>query len=214
MSLETRLQGVRDRLSRACDAAGRDPASVTLIAVSKTFPLDLLKEAYDLGVRDFGESRWQEAKPKIEAMPDDVTWHFIGHLQSNKAKAIGTAFDWVHTVSTESALKELSKVPGGVDAFIEVNSGEESQKSGIFPNFLDDFAKIALQYPLVRLLGLMHIGPALEPEAARKFHRLVNERRKSLGLQFLSAGMSHDMEVAIQEGSTHIRIGSAIFGER
>lgn len=213
--MQKRLREIRDRIIRACDVAQRDPASVALIAVSKNHPVDAIKAAYDLGLTEFGESRLQEALPKIEAMRNDVAWHYVGKLQSNKAKKAAQYFDVIHTIESEGQLKEIDKAGRRIQAFIEVNIAEEPQKNGILPQELDDLRNIVIHYNHVHLRGLMTIGPALdEPEKMRPFFkslRLLNERT---GGDWLSMGMSGDFEVAIQEGSTHIRVGTALFGER
>lgn len=213
--MRERLRSIRERIDRACEAAGRDPATVTLVSVSKNHPADAIKRAYDLGLREFGESRLQEAVPKIEVLPGDITWHFVGHLQSNKAKKAGRYFDVIHTIESEDQLSELQKAGRQIQALIEVNIAEEPQKHGIFAYELDDIRNKVIHYSHVHLRGLMTIGPALDdPENMRPFFkslRLLNER---IGGDWLSMGMSGDFEVAIQEGSTHIRVGTALFGER
>lgn len=215
MSIARNLAQTRAAIEAACASVERSPSEVTLIAVSKNFPLDAVKEAYDAGHRHFGESRLQEAQPKILAMPPDVTWHFIGHLQSNKAKKVAKLFNVIHTLDNESQLKEIAKAGRNVDGFIEVNIAEEPQKAGISAESLDEFKTLVLHYPQVRLSGLMTIGPEHDdPEAARIYFRRLRELGQRLGVSKLSMGMSLDFAVAIQEGATHVRIGSAIFGSR
>lgn len=194
---------------------GRDPAEVTLIAVTKTVPVEVIRMAYDLGHRDFGENRVQEAIPKIAALPNDIRWHFIGTLQSNKARRVGTHFAVVHTLESESQLVELTKAGKVIDGLIEVNIGSEAQKSGILSTELPKFSKIVVQYPLVRLRGLMTVGPVHpNAELMRPFFRELRELGERIGGAWLSMGMSNNFEVAIQEGSTHVRVGSALFGAR
>ncbi len=192
------------------------PPSVTLIAVTKGITPDIMQLAYEAGHRDFGESRLQEALPKIEALPRDIVWHFIGHLQSNKVKAVAQHFKVIHTLYSESQLRELAKIDGEVDALIEVNIGEEPQKSGILPESLDRFIESVLECNHVRLKGLMTVGPAHpNAEDMRPYFTRLRKMSEKLGEgAWLSMGMSNDFEVAIQEGSTHIRVGSAIFGTR
>lgn len=210
-----RYREIRERISRACESADRDPASVTLVAVSKNHPVEAIREAYDLGLRDFGESRMQEALPKIESLPNDITWHFVGHLQSNKAKRAGQYFDVIHTIESVAQLKELQKANREIDVFVEVNIAEESQKHGIFAEQLDDLRKEVIHYDHVHFRGLMTIGPALdEAEKMRPFFRSLRLLNERTGGDWLSMGMSGDFEVAIQEGSTHVRVGTALFGER
>jgi pyridoxal phosphate enzyme (YggS family) len=213
--LRKRLDEIRSRIDRACMLSGRDPSGVTLIAVSKTQPIEAIRSAYDLGLRHFGESRLQEALPKIETLPGDITWHYIGHLQSNKAKKIAGAFDSVHTFCNEGQIREASKAERLIDGLVEVNIAKEDQKSGLLLQNVDGFAEMLLQLPWVKFRGLMTIGPALEDaEAMRPYFREVREANLRLGGDWLSMGMSHDFEVAIQEGSTHIRVGTALFGAR
>ena len=192
------------------------PDSATLIAVTKGVQIEQIRQAYDAGQRDFGESRLQEAVPKIEALPKDIVWHFIGHLQSNKVKAVAKHFDVVHTLYSESQLRELAKIEGEVDALIEVNIGEEPQKSGILPGSLDRFIQSVLECKHVRLKGLMTVGPAHpNAEDMRPYFTRLRKMSEKVGKDaWLSMGMSNDFEVAIQEGPTHIRVGSAIFGAR
>ncbi len=215
MSIARNLSIIQDRIRRACDSVNRDPAEITLIAVTKTVSADDIKLAYDLGHRCFGESRLQEAQPKIEQLPNDIDWHFIGHLQSNKAKKVTQLFDCIHTLDSEAQLKEIVKANREIRAFIEVNIAEEMQKAGILTESLDEFAATVLHYPQVHLAGLMTIGPATDDLAVtRKCFRELKSHSRRLGLSKLSMGMSGDFEVAIQEGATHIRVGSAIFGSR
>lgn len=190
--------------------------SVTLVAVSKTFGIDAVQEAYDAGVRDFGESRLQEAIPKIEALPADIIWHFVGKLQSNKARRVASLFSVIHALETLSQLRELEKSDRTVDGLIEVNVADEPQKSGLGFDALDEFALEVLHCERVRLRGLMTIGPQVRnAEEMRPFFRKLKERLSRLPKgDWLSMGMSGDFDVAIQEGATHIRVGTALFGER
>ena len=215
MNPSDRLREVRSRIARACDAAGRDPQTVTLVAVSKFHPLDALKAMYDLGQRDFGESRLQEALPKVDAMPNDVVWHLIGRLQSNKAKRAAGAFDVLHTLESEAQLGEIDKAERLVDGLIEVNLAFEAQKGGLSIDYAPTFVQKVVQCPRVRFRGLMAIGPAgLPDEALRPLYRELAEANARLGGTWLSLGMSGDLEAAIAEGSTHVRVGTALFGER
>lgn len=212
--MRARLKAIQDRIERACETVGRDPALVTLIAVSKTHPADSIRAMYDLGHRVFGESRLQEAIPKIEALPGDIEWHFIGKLQSNKAKKATEYFRAILTIESESQLKELAK-GRPIDGLVEVNIGEEPQKSGIAPEMLDDFLKIVLQYDQVKFRGLMAIGPAHpNAEAMRPYFQRMFRLNERVQGEWLSIGMSQDFDVAIQEGATHVRVGTALFGER
>ncbi|MBX7133115.1 MAG: YggS family pyridoxal phosphate-dependent enzyme [Fimbriimonadaceae bacterium] len=215
MSLKENLDEIERRIEDACSSAGRKRSEVTLVAVTKTVPIEKIREAYDLGCRDFGESRLQEALPKIEQLPSDIRWHFIGKLQSNKAKRVAEVFHLIHTLDSESQLREIAKQPRRIDALIEVNVGKEAQKSGIAPGALDEFIRICTHCKEVRLRGLMTIGPALDPENMRPYFRQLKDwLPKVPEADILSMGMSGDFEVAIQEGSTLVRIGSALFGDR
>lgn len=211
------LVAVQDRIARAAETSGRDPASVTLIAVSKTHPVSAIQEAYEAGHRDFGESRLQELIPKWECLPKDIRWHFIGKLQSNKAKRAAQMGVVIHTIESAHQLREIAKGTPveGLDALIEVNTTGEEQKSGIYPQALDELVSEVLNYPNVRLRGLMTLGHAhRNAEEQRPFFRMLRELNKAMGGAWLSMGMSNDFEVAIQEGSTHVRVGTAVFGER
>lgn len=215
MDIASRLDRIRERIEIAARSVGRDPSEVTLIAVSKTVDVEAIQSAYDVGQRHFGESRLQEALPKIEALPTDIVWHFIGKLQSNKAKRAAMSFAVIHTLESDSQLRELAKAGREVDGLIEVNIADEPQKSGISAKNLEAFANSGLQYPSVHLRGLMTIGPPLQdPEAMRPFFRELRMLGERIGGQWLSMGMSDDFEVAIQEGATHVRVGTAIFGSR
>lgn len=213
--LEENFAEVNGRIAEVAERSGRDAASVTLIAVSKTFPVDAVRAAYDLGQRHFGESRLQEALPKIEALPGDIVWHFIGRLQSNKARKVAEIFDVIHTLDSDSQLRELSKTSRPFQALIEVNLGRERQKSGVSPEGLADFHEKLIQLQPAQFRGLMTIGPATDDsERMRPIFRELREANNRLGGQWLSMGMSGDYEVAIQEGATHVRIGTALFGSR
>ncbi|RYG26835.1 YggS family pyridoxal phosphate-dependent enzyme [bacterium] len=213
--LEQNLRAVRERITRACESAGRDPADVTLIAVSKTYPADAIRALYDVGQRHFGESRLQEALPKVDALPHDIVWHFIGRLQSNKARRVADTFDAIHTLENEGQLREIAKSRRSVDGLIEVNLANESQKGGRSLGDTTVFAENVVQCPNVRFRGLMAIGPAgLSSEELRPLYRELAQANARLGGTWLSLGMSGDLEAAIAEGATHVRVGTALFGTR
>lgn len=213
--LRENLRAIRERVERSAESVGRDPSEVTLIAVSKTHPADAIRALYDLGHRDFGESRLQEALPKIEALPGDIRWHFIGNLQSNKAKRIAQTFDVVHTLHSPAQIHEMAKANRRVEGFVEVNVAKEPQKSGVTTESVDEFLVNLLNCNHIHFRGLMTIGPRVDDiEQMRPFFRTLREINRRLGGQWLSMGMSGDFEVAIQEGSTHIRVGTALFGDR
>jgi len=206
------LGQVRARIEKASEQCGRDPATICLIAVSKTHPADSVRALYDLGHRHFGENRLQEALPKIEGLPNDIVWHFIGHLQSNKTKRVAQYFSVVHTLSTRSQIQALTDQPNEIDGLIEINSAREPQKSGILIENLASFREIVLQCKRIHLRGLMTVGPVVaNQEEIRPYFREVAAANRD---EWLSLGMSDSLEVGIQEGATHVRIGTSLFGER
>ena len=215
MSLQERLEAVRARIVRACDSVQRDPAGVTLVAVTKTVPIEKVQEAYDLGVRTFGENKVQEGVPKVLALPSDIEWHFVGRLQSNKAKKAAQHFHVIHTLDNVDQLVQIERSGTTVDGLIQLNLANEQQKAGISEKALDKSIALVQQYGCVRFRGLMTIGPqSPDPEGNRALFRRMAELGREVGAEWLSMGMSADLEAAIQEGSTHVRVGSAIFGER
>ena len=223
--LPERLNLVRERIAAAARAAGRDPASVTLVGVGKTQPAAALREAAEAGLADLGENYVQEAVGKMEALAGlPVSWHFIGALQSNKTRDVAARFDWVHTVDREKIARRLSEQrpfhAPPLQVCLQVRLGGEDTKSGVDPAALDTLAAAVAVLPAIRLRGLMCIPPE-EDDPARQRHwfaelRRLMERlnRQGLGLDVLSMGMSGDFEAAITEGATHVRVGTAIFGPR
>jgi pyridoxal phosphate enzyme (YggS family) len=217
------LQAVKTRIERAAIAARRDPAEVTLLAVSKTHPVAAIKEALAAGQRAFGENYVQEAREKMETLPD-VEWHLIGPLQSNKTRLAAERFHWVHTLASEKIARRLSEQrPAGLpplNVLIQVNVSGEATKAGVTPDEVFALSKEASALKGIRLRGLMAIPePATDAKLQRKRFsqvRSIFEDLKSKGLAFdtLSMGMSDDMEAAIAEGATLVRIGTAIFGQR
>ncbi len=226
-ALKARLTGVRERIARAAGRARRDPASIRLIAVSKTFPIDYVRCAADAGQIDFGENKVQEALDKIAAAADlDLRWHLIGHLQSNKARKTA-AFHAVHSIDSPELLERVDRAAREsgrtVDVLIQVDLAGEATKFGVPPDRLDAVISAAAQCAGARLRGLMMLPPAVEdPRLARPFFARLRALRDELSgrssrpdwFQELSMGMSHDFEVAVEEGATMVRVGSAIFGER
>lgn len=219
------LSLLSDLLQRAACDAGRDPASVRLLAVSKKQPLDKIREAAAAGQRDFGENFVQEGVEKIEALANpDLTWHFIGHLQSNKTRVVAEYFDWVHTIDKLKTARRLSdQRPEGCEPLnicLQVNVDEEASKSGVVAAELPDLAAACAELPNVRLRGLMCL-PAIrdEFEEQRKpfaaLRRMAEElRHAGIDTDTLSMGMSADYRAAVFEGATLVRIGTALFGER
>ena len=223
--LQARLSAVRERIGAACSAASRNSDSVTLLAVSKTFAADAVREAAAAGQREFGENYVQEALDKVSATRDlGLSWHFIGPIQSNKTRPIAEHFDWVHSVDREKIARRLSEQrPEGLpplNVCIEVNVSGEASKSGIAPSELAALARTMAQLPRLRLRGLMAIPEPTEDMALqrRRFAELRGLKealaREGIVLDTLSMGMSADLEAAIAEGATIVRIGTAIFGER
>lgn len=226
-SIAANLAAIRQRLARAAERAGRDPSSVTLVGVSKSLPAERVRLAYEAGLRHFGENRVQEGVAKAEALAlPNVTWHLIGHLQTNKAKPAARTFDLVHSVDSDRVAdaleKEAEKLGRRLTVLIEVNSGGEVSKFGVDPGEALGLARHTAWLPHLRLVGLMTVAPHLpDPEQVRPFFRgmrqLGDRVRDALGHEgewHLSMGMTNDFEVAVQEGATLVRIGRAIFGER
>jgi len=219
------LQACRKRIATACENAGRGEDGVRLVAVSKTFPVAAILQAHAAGQRVFGESYLQEALPKIAQLAGlSLEWHFVGPLQSNKTRQIAAHFDWVHGLSRESIALRLSEQrPAGMPPLqvcIQVNVSGEASKSGVEPKDALDLARAVAPLPGLRLRGFMAIPEAgLDLARQRSRFRQVAEllrvaREAGLELDTLSMGMSDDMEAAIQEGATLVRVGTAIFGSR
>jgi PLP dependent protein len=227
-ALEARLVGVRDRIASAAARAGRDPASIRLVAVSKTFDADHVRAAARAGQLDFGENRVQEAVAKMDQTADlPLRWHLIGHLQSNKARKAAARFDVVQSVDGVELLAALDRAAAdagrSLDVLVQVDMAEEPTKHGAKVDELTPLFDAATTCRATRLVGLMLLPPAVaDPEDARPaFRALVELRRRFLDqgvrptmLTELSMGMSHDFEIAIQEGATMVRVGTAIFGGR
>jgi pyridoxal phosphate enzyme (YggS family) len=219
------LLDVALNIRAACARADRDPGSVALIAVSKTFPVESVRTAFEAGQLLFGESKVQEAESKIDALPSSLHWHFIGRVQRNKVRRILQNFEVVHAIDslklasyTDDVAAELGLFP---KVFLQVNIGDEASKGGFEKSVLRLEMEELLKLKRLDIIGLMCIPPAgPDAESARPWFKLLREMRDSLEAEFgvslpgLSMGMSHDYEVAIEEGATHVRVGSAIFGKR
>lgn len=219
------LDTVRERIARAAQAGERDPAAITLVAVSKTKPAEQVAEALDHGQRDFGENYLQDALAKIDTLADrEPLWHFIGDIQSNKTRDIASHFAWAHAVDRFKIARRLSEQrPDGMPPLnlcIQVNIDGEASKSGLAPDAVAELAERIAELDNVRLRGLMAIpAPADDFDAQRRPFAALRELMQTLnadghGLDTLSMGMSADLEAAIAEGATHVRVGSAIFGAR
>jgi PLP dependent protein len=227
-ALRARLAAVRDRIATAAARAGRDPATVRLVAVSKTFSADHIRAATDLGQLDFGENKVQEALDKMDRTADlPIRWHLVGHLQSNKAKKAGSRFDVVHSVDTIDVAERLdqgaSAASRSIELLAQVDLAGEATKHGARADEVPALLEAGDGFQAARFVGLMLLPPAFDdPEGARPFFHGVRALRDDLErrgvdqskLRELSMGMSHDLEVAIQEGATMIRVGTAIFGSR
>ena len=216
-NLAQNLASVRERIARAADRARRDPASILLLAVTKVFPAAAIRAAYDLGLREFGENYVQEFEGKApEVAPlAGARFHFIGHLQSNKSARAAELFQVIQTVDSARLAKRLDAAGRPLDVMLEVNLGGEEQKSGVEAGALPALIAGVRECPNLRLRGLMTMPPWSEdPEAPRPVFRRLRELAGEHGLSELSMGMSNDLETAIEEGSTCVRVGTALFGKR
>ena len=212
-----RVARVRERVAAAADRAGRPASDVALIAVSKTWPVEAVREARDAGVTDFGENRVQEGCAKAETLADaGVRWHLIGHLQTNKVRAALSCFAILHSVDSERLLRAISAAADRlVPLMIEVNVAQEPSKFGIAPGELPALLGVARALPNVEVRGLMTVAPhTSDPEESRPVFRTLRELAMEHELRELSMGMTNDFEVAIEEGATYVRVGRAIFGDR
>jgi len=215
-SIRANCLRVLDQIHNAAARCGRDPHSIRLIAVTKTVPAELIRVAAEYGIRDVGENRLQEALPKIAALASlNLTWHFIGHLQTNKAKKAVQAFQWIQCVDRADLAQKLDQTAVAESpVLIEVKLHDEPTKSGVWEAALPKLIEDMRQYSRLQLRGLMAVPPYLQPESVRPYFRRLRELAQRFSLPELSMGMSHDFEVAIEEGATMVRIGTALFGER
>jgi hypothetical protein len=223
--LAENLNEIRRRIAKACLKAGRDPASVELIAVSKTFPAEMIREVMEADQRVFGESKLQEAESKMEALPGELHWQFIGRVQRNKVRKILTRFEVIHAIDstrlalyTDEVASELGLFP---KVFLQVNIGGEETKGGFEPDEIREEIDGLLALERLEVMGLMCIPPpGPDAEASRSWFQALRklrdelQQRTGVPLPSLSMGMSDDFEVAIEEGATHVRVGSSIFGKR
>lgn len=211
------MAAVEDRIQAACRHSGRPRPDITLVAVTKIFPADVLNEAYDLGIRDFGENYVQELAEKIsllKPMPG-ARFHLIGHLQSNKTKPASDLFQVIQTIDSVKLARRLDANGKKIDIMVEVKLSEEASKAGAKPENLPSLLDEIRSCANLRLLGLMTMPPWSEDaELSRPFFAQLRELASRHDLRQLSMGMSHDFEVAIEEGATHIRVGTALFGKR
>lgn len=225
--LKEQLTNVENEIKKACDKSGRAYSDVTLIAVSKTKPVATLQEAYDLGVRVFGENKVQELVEKYEVLPKDIHWHLIGHLQRNKVKYIIDKVDCIHSVESirlaETIEKEAEKHDKVIDILVEVNVAGEESKFGLKPDEVEAFIEEIAKFPHIRVKGLMTIAPFVDdPEENRPIFKVLQKLSVDINaknidnviMNVLSMGMTNDYQVAVEEGATMVRVGTGIFGER
>jgi len=215
--ISANLQAITARIVSAAESAGRDPEEITLIAVTKTFPVSDVKILYELGVRDFGENRDQEGSVKFSELPEDSNWHFQGQIQSNKLKSIAAWADVIHSIDDVSHAKKLSSLVGAKDIFVQVSLDGLPGRGGVNPEQLLDFLAEVTALANLKVRGLMAVAPLDEPplEAFKRLKALSETVIKTHPNTWeISAGMSNDFEAAISQGATHIRIGSQILGVR
>jgi pyridoxal phosphate enzyme (YggS family) len=224
-SVQKNLSEIHARIESAATRCGRKASEIRLVAVSKTHPPELIREAFEAGQRAFGESRVQDALPKLDALPSGIEWHFIGHLQTNKIRKVVGRFALFHGVDNENLAVQINRIAGelGVtaNALLEVNVSGEESKFGFAPENLPAALETLAPLPFLRIRGLMTMAPYSDnPEEARPYFAKLRELRdrlateNSLPLSELSMGMSGDFEQGIAEGATIVRVGSAIFGSR
>jgi hypothetical protein len=216
-ALRGRLAAVRERIARAAGRGRRDPAQITLLAVTKLFPAKVIRQAYELGLREFGENYVREFEDKAPEVADlaGARFHLIGHLQSNKSKKAAELFQVIQTVDSPKLARRLNDAGRALDVMLEVKLSEEEAKSGADPASLAELIEVVRACGNLRLLGLMTMPPWTDdPEASRPYFRRLRELAERHGLRQLSMGMSHDLEAAIEEGATCVRVGTALFGER
>jgi len=218
VSIRENVAEVEARIARACERSGRSRDEVTLVAVSKTFPADFVDEAIEAGITEVGENRVQEARDKKPLVRGSARWHLIGHLQTNKSKDAVKLFDVIQAIDSLDLAEKLARAAENqgkrLEIMLQVNIGDEPQKSGIPRGDVESIAKQAAALPSLHVIGLMAIPPIGTPEESRPYFRELRSMRDALGLQHLSMGMSEDFETAIEEGSTIVRVGRAIFGTR
>ena len=215
--LRERLAQVEERIQNAAHRAGRKRDEITLIAVTKKFPAEIVREAYELGLRCFGENYVQEFERKHPALADLAgnEFHLIGHLQSNKSRIAGELFQAIETVDSEKLAKRLDQLDRPLEVMIEVKLSDEESKEGAAPESLGALIAAIRACPNLNLTGLMTMPPwCNDPEVTRPYFRRLASLAREHGLPKLSMGMSHDLEAAIEEGSTHVRVGTALFGPR
>lgn len=216
-TLAERLAAVRERIARAAEKSRRDPSDIVLLAVTKVFPVNVIQEAHGLGLREFGENYVQEFEGKFDQASrlKDARFHLIGHLQSNKSGRAAELFAVIQTVDSGKLARRLNETGRQLEVMLEVKLSTEQAKSGATPEELPELIAAVQGCSNLRLTGLMTMPPwSEEPETARPYFRRLRELAEKHGLPQLSMGMSNDLEVAIEEGSTCVRVGTALFGKR
>lgn len=220
------LESIRKRIEAAAHRSGRSPEEITLVGVSKTMPVEPIRQAVEAGLSDLGENRVQEAREKIPLLPDGVRWHLVGHLQGNKANHAAALFQFVHSIDSVELLNRLDRAAERagrpIEGLIQINLAGERQKTGVPEEATDAILEAASSCRHVTVRGLMILPPySEEPESMRPYFRRLKEvlrrsqeRHPGMRLDRLSMGMTEDFEVAIEEGATIVRIGRALFGER
>ncbi|ANE47381.1 hypothetical protein SY83_15120 [Paenibacillus swuensis] len=226
MNLQERMKHVENRIQQACDRSGRERGEIRIVAVTKYVSLEATREAAQAGLLHIGENRWQDAQAKWEAIGGQASWHFLGHLQTNKVKEVVGRFHYIHSLDRLSLAKELHKkaeaIDTAVNCFIQVNVSGEESKYGLSPEELSAFAEQCAQYDRLNLIGLMTMAPyEAEPEATRPVFAGLRKLRDELNasgilkqpMLELSMGMSNDYEVAVEEGATWLRLGTILVGK-
>jgi pyridoxal phosphate enzyme (YggS family) len=219
VDIAANIEEVQRRIAGACQRSHRSPNEIKLVAITKAAEVPAIRAAFNSGIRDFGENRVQEAEDKIAQLTNlksVVTWHMVGHLQSNKAKSAVELFDIIHSVDSVRLAEILNRrAEKPLPVLLEVNVSREATKGGFSIVEIEAAVKAIKQLPHLKVLGLMTVAPFVtDPEEVRPVFRKLRELRDSYGLEHLSMGMTDDFEVAVEEGATMLRIGRAIFGER
>ncbi len=222
--LKSNIVEVKQRIAKAAEKKGVNAGDITLVAVTKTIPLDVIKSAWELGISDFGENKVQEGIPKIQSLPSSISWHFIGHLQTNKAKFVVPDFKLVQSLDRTKLAQELQKEGEKqgkiVNALLQVNAAREKTKSGFYLEEVEEVLHFLSSFSHVKIQGLMTIAPyEPDPEKVRPYFRELFQLFSGINvpgveMRHLSMGMTNDFEIAIEEGSNMVRVGTAIFGER
>lgn len=227
-SIGQRIDRIRDRIRLACERSGRDPSAVTLIAVSKTFPVETVLEAHAAGLNDFGENKAQEFAAKHEYVearrPGEITWHFVGHLQRNKVKLVAGRAHLIHSLDSPRLARSLQDFAEANDAelecLVQVNVSGEESKFGLDPDRLQPFLAEVREFDRLRLKGLMTLASPVEDDARLRREFVTLRRLNEIAgntidsMRYLSMGMSADYELAVEEGATHLRVGTSLFGPR